>query len=123
LSQVSRISVKFKLEGLGEAEGVITRVSAPLTVEAILRLLPFEGRAHPCLGGICFGVGLRRGEEKAKRNVQAGSLAYWPMSDSICVFHSDVKVYSPVNVIGRITENVECFKEINSGVKVRIERI
>lgn len=115
--------MRVKLEGIGEAKGVITRVSAPLTVEAILRLLPLEARAHPCEGGICFGVGLRRGEEKAKKDVQIGTLAYWPMSDSICIFHSDVKFYSPVNVIGRITENIDCFKKIGGGVRLRIERI
>ena len=123
MSAISRISVRFIIEGIGEAEGVITKVSAPLTVEAILKIMPLEGRAHPSSGGVCFGVGLRRGEEKSKRSVEAGTVAYWPMSDSICIFHSKTMSYSPVNVIGRITKNLELFKTLQGGAQVRVQRI
>ncbi|RJS90528.1 hypothetical protein CW700_00405 [Candidatus Bathyarchaeota archaeon] len=119
----SRIPVRFILEGVGEAEGVLTKISAPLTVEAILRALPLEGRAYPCPGGIYFIIGLRRGEEKSRRRVEAGTIAYWPMSDSICVFHSASTPYSPVNIIGRITKNLESFKLLRSGTKVRMEKL
>ena len=123
LSAISRIPVRFIIEGIGEAEGVITKVSAPLTVEAILKNMPLEGRAHPSSGGVVFGVGLRRGEEKSKRSVEAGTVAYWPMSDSIYIFHSKTTSYSPVNVIGRITKNLELFKTLRGGAQVRVQRI
>jgi len=119
----SRIPVRFILEGVGEAEGVLTKISAPLTVEAILRALPLEGRAYPCPGGIYFIIGLRRGEEKSRRGVEAGTIAYWPMSDSICVFHSASTPYSPVNTIGKITKNLGLFRHLGSGVKIRVERL
>ncbi len=119
----SRIPVRFILERVGEAEGVLTKISAPLTVEAILRALPLEGRAYPCPGGIYFIIGLRRGEEKSRRRVEAGTIAYWPMSDSICVFYGDSTPYSPVNIIGRITRNLESFKLLRSGTKVRMEKL
>ena len=123
MGDISRITVKVTLEGVGEAEGMITKVSAPLTVEAILKVLPLEGRVHPSAGGICFLVGLKRGEEKSRRRVEAGTMAYWPMSDSICIFHQDAASYSPVNVIGKITKNLELFKSLSSGTKIRVERI
>ena len=123
MKELSRIPVKFILEGVGEAEGVITKISAPLTVEAILKALPLEGRAFPCSGGISFGVGLRRGEEKSRRRVESGTVAYWPMSDSVCIFHSDATSYSPVNMIGKVTKNLELLKGLGSGTKVRIERL
>ena len=123
MSELSRIPVKFVLEGTGEAEGVLTKISAPLTVEALLKALPLEGRAYPCTGGIYFGVGLRRGEEKSRRRVKAGMVAYWPMSDSVCIFQNDASSYSPVNIIGNITKNLELLKKLGSGAKVRIERL
>lgn len=123
MKNLSRIPVKFILEGVGEAEGVITKISAPLTVEAILNALPLEGRAFPCPGGVSFGVGLKRGEEKSRKRVKAGTVAYWPMSDSVCVFHSNATSYSPVNVIGKITKNLELLKGLGSGTKIRIEEL
>ena len=121
MRDISRIPVKIILEGIGKVEGVIKRVSAPLTVEAILRALPIEGRAFPCPGGISFGIGLRRGEEKSRRKIEAGTIAYWPMSESICIFHSPSIHYSPVNVIGNILKNLEKIKQLGSGKKVEIK--
>jgi len=123
MGDISRITVKVTLEGVGEAEGVITKVSAPLTVEAILKVLPLEGRVHLSAGSVCFLLGLKRGEEKSRRRVEAGTIAYWPMSGSICIFYQDVASYSPVNIIGKITKNLELFKSLSSGTKIRVERI
>ena len=42
---ISRIKVKFIIEGLGEAEGELVRFLAPRTIDTIVRKLPVEGRA------------------------------------------------------------------------------
>jgi len=123
MGETSRVSVRVVLEGVGEAEGVITRVSAPLTVEAILKILPLDARVHPSAGGVCLLVGLKRGEEKSRRRVEEGTIAYWPMSDTICIFYQDTTSYSPVNVIGKVTKNLELFRNLSSGTKIRVERI
>nr|NIP66720.1 hypothetical protein [Candidatus Bathyarchaeota archaeon]NIU80856.1 hypothetical protein [Candidatus Bathyarchaeota archaeon]NIW34134.1 hypothetical protein [Candidatus Bathyarchaeota archaeon] len=41
---VSRIPVRFVVQGVGEAEGELVRHLAPRTVEAIANQLPVEGR-------------------------------------------------------------------------------
>jgi hypothetical protein len=123
MEEISRIPVKIVLEGAGEAEAVITKISAPLTVEAVLKILPLDGRVYLSAGSACFLVGLKRGEEKSRRRVEAGTIAYWPMSDSVCVFYEDTSSYSPVNVIGKITKNLELFRGLSSGTKIRVERI
>ncbi|MEM2780799.1 MAG: cyclophilin-like family protein, partial [Candidatus Bathyarchaeia archaeon] len=43
--EVSRVKIRFIIEGLGEAEGELIRHLAPRTVEMVTRKLPFEGRA------------------------------------------------------------------------------
>ena len=68
-------------------------------------------------------VGIKRGEEKSVREVEAGMIAYWPMGDAVCIFHSATSTISPVNRIGRVTENLELVRRITSGAKVNIERI
>jgi hypothetical protein len=118
----SRTPIKIVVEGMGEASGELIRFSAPLTVEALLKRLPLEGRSHPQQGGYSFIIGIRRGTEKAVRTVKAGDIAYWPMQDALCIYHSDARPYSPVNTVGKVTENLEIFGGLKSGTKIMIER-
>ena len=84
----SKIPIRISVAGLGVAEGELVRFYAPLTVERLMSRLPLEGRAHPIRGGYSFIVDIKRGEEKSVREVEAGTIAYWPMGNSICIFHS-----------------------------------
>ncbi len=119
----SKTIIRIRVAGLGDAEGELVRFYAPLTVEKLLSRLPLEGRVHPTRGGWAFMVGIKRGEEKSVREVEAGTIAYWPMGDAVCIFHSATSTISPVNRIGRVTENLELVRRITSGAKVNIERI
>ncbi len=118
----SRTPLRIRIGGVGEALGELVRFSAPLTVETLLKRLPIEGRAHPQKGGISIIIGIRRGTEKAVREVDVGAIAYWPMGDALCVYHSDTVTYSPVNTVGKVTENLDLFKGLKSGTRIRFER-
>ncbi len=120
---ISKTPIRIRVAGLGEAEGEFVRFYAPLTVETLLRGLPLEGRAHPTRGGYSFIIGIKRGEEKSVRKVEAGTIAYWPMGDALCIFHSPASTYSPVNRVGRVTKNLDLIKEIASGARISIERL
>ncbi len=118
----SRTPIRIRVAGAREALGELVRFSAPLTVETLLKRLPIEGRAHPQKGGISVIIGIRRGTEKAVKEVDAGAIAYWPMGDALCVYHSDTVAYSPVNTVGRVTENLDLFKGLKSGTRISFER-
>lgn len=118
---VSRIKVKFTIEGLGEAEGELVRFLAPRTIDMIVRKLPIEGRAALWKEEVYFETPVKMGEEKAKGTVENGVLAFWPMGSAICIFHGESQPYSPVNIIGKITKNLELFKHVRSGTKIRVE--
>jgi hypothetical protein len=120
---ISRIKVRFIIEGLGEAEGEFIRHLAPKTVELIVRNLPLEGRAALWKEEVYFEVPIKMGEEKAKRIVEKGTIAFWPMGSAICIFYGESQPYSPVNVLGRITKNLEIFGKVKSGTVVRIEKL
>ena len=110
------------MEGKGETRGELIRFLAPRTVERIVSELPIEGRVALLKEGIYFEKSLNIGTEKAVSVVEAGSLAYWPMANSICIFYGKMQPYSPVNVIGRVIGDLDLFKNLNSGTKIRIER-
>ncbi len=119
--EVSRIRVKFLIEGVGEAEGELVRFMAPRTIDTIVRKLPLEGRAALWKEEIYFEIPIKMGEEKAKPTVETGSIAFWPMGGALCVFYGQSQPYSPVSILGKITKNLEIFRQIKSGTRIRVE--
>ena len=118
----SRIPIKFVIESVGEAEGEFIRYLAPRTVNAITRRLPIEGRAAIWKEEIYFEIPVKIGEEKAKPTVEKGTIAYWPMGNALCIFFGESQPYSPVNIIGQVTKNLELFSQVKSGTRIRVER-
>jgi hypothetical protein len=121
-AEISRVKIKFVIEGLGEAEGELVRFLAPRTVDMIVRKLPIEGRAALWKEEVYFETPLKMGEEKAKGSVEKGTIAFWPMGSAICIFYGESQPYSPVNILGQVTKNLELFSNVKSGTKIRVEK-
>jgi len=119
----SRIPVKFVIEQAGEAEGELIRHLAPRTVDAIVKKLPFEGRAALWEEEVYFEIPVKMGEEKAKPTVEKGAVAFWPMGNALCIFYGESQPYSQVNIVGRVTKNLELFERVKSGAKIRVEKV
>jgi hypothetical protein len=117
----SRIRVFFDVGELGKAIGELRSFLAPRTIRTIQNSLPLEGRASLGKEMIYFEIPIKTGLEKAKKHVTRGTIAYWPLANSICVFHSEINTYSPVNVIGFITENINVFEKITSGMIIKMD--
>ena len=120
-ADISRVKVKFLIEGLGEAEGELVRFLAPRTIDAIVRKLPVEGRAALWKEEVYFEIPIKMGEEKAKPTVETGTIAFWPMGSALCVFYGKSQPYSPVSILGKITSNLEIFKQVKSGITIKVE--
>jgi len=118
---ISRVKIKFILEGLGEAEGELVRFKAPRTIDMIVRKLPIAGRIALYKEEIYFEIPIKMGEEKAKRTVETGTIAFWPMGSALCVFYGQSQPYSPVSILGTITKNLDLFKAAKSGTAVKVE--
>jgi hypothetical protein len=120
---ISRVKVRFLLESVGEAEGELVRFLAPRTVDTIVRKLPVEGRAALWKEEVYFEIPVKIGEEKAKPTVETGTIAFWPMGSALCVFFGDSQPYSSVNVLGKITKNLELFRQVKSGSTIQVEQV
>ena len=122
-TEISRVKVKFIIENIGEAEGELIRHLSPRTIDMIVRKLPVEGRAALWKEEVYFEIPIKMGEEKAKATVEKGTIAFWPMGSAICVFYGESQPYSPVNILGKITKNLELFEQIKSGTKIKMEKL
>lgn len=119
---MSRIPIRLIAEGTGEARGQLIRHLSPRTVDAIVKKLPIEGRAALWKDEVYFETPITMGEEKARTTVKKGDLTYWPMGKAFCVFFGESQPYSPVNLVGQITENLELFARVKSGSVIQVIR-
>jgi hypothetical protein len=119
---ISRVPIRFVLDGVGEAEGELARIRSPRTVDAIVRALPLEGIAALWQEEVYFDIPIKMGGEKATALVENGALAYWPMGNAFCIFWGETQPYSPVNIIGNVTKNLELFERVKSGTKIVVEK-
>ena len=119
---VSRIPIRFIIENVGEVEGELVPIRSPRTTDAIIRQLPLEGLAALWQQEVYFGIPVKMGNEKSKPTVEKGTLAYWPMGSALCIFYGETQPYSPVNIIGQVTKNLELFEQVKSGTKIIVEK-
>ena len=119
---VSHIPISLVIDDIGKAEGELVRIRSPRTTDAILRALPIEGMAALWQEEVYFSMSLKMGNEKPSQKVKKGDLAYWPMGSAFCIFWGETQPYSRVNIIGKVTKNLELFKKVKSGTKIIIEK-
>ena len=119
---VSHIPIRLVVDGIGTAEGELIRIRSPRTVDAILRGLPIEGRAALWKEEVYFQIPLKMGNEKSTPTVEKGALAYWPMGSAFCIFWGETQPYSHVNIIGKVTKNLELFRQVKNGTKIVIDK-
>ncbi len=105
------------------AKGELVRILAPRTVEAISEALPLNSRTFLWKEEIYFDIPVSAGPEKARSIVQPGDIAYWPPGKAFCIFFGKTQPYSAVNIIGKITGDLEQLRKVKQGeyVKVRID--
>nr|MDO8079972.1 cyclophilin-like fold protein [Candidatus Freyarchaeota archaeon] len=121
---LSRFRVKFIIEGVGEAEGELNRIYASRTVEALRDALPISSRANIWKEKeVYFPVGIKKGLEKPTKKVEKGTLAYWVMGDSLAVFFEEIEPYSEVNIVGKVTSNLELFRKVKRGAKIKMRLV
>jgi len=122
-TDVTRYKIRLIAENYGEAEGEMIRFQSPMTVDNLAKALPFEGRAAKWREEIYFETPVKLGAEKPRPKVEVGTIAYWPMGSALCVFYGPTAPYSPVNIVGKIVSNLEMFRTVKSGTKIRVEKI
>ena len=105
---------------------------SPKTVKSFLENLPFTVGINLWGDEIYTDESpINVGEENAKSPVDLFDVAYWPSGHAICLFYgptpirnkNDIKPYSPVNVIGKISNvDKQILQELKDGIKVTFQK-
>jgi hypothetical protein len=102
------------------------------TGKALAAALPITGAAQLWGEEIYFPVShvVAELDDTAKAAVGVGDIGYWPTGRAICFFFGmtpasipgEIRPASPVNFVGRLTDDPCCLKLVPDGAPVRIER-
>jgi hypothetical protein len=102
------------------------------TAKALADALPITGRAQLWGDEIYFPVPQVAADldESAAVVVNVGDLGYWPTGRALCIFFGltpgsvpgEIRPASAVNLVGRVTDDPCCLKQVPEGTPVRIEK-
>jgi hypothetical protein len=107
-SSVSRIAIKVIIEDKDVITGQLIRHLAPLTISELLRVLPLHGAVHYNLDTFCYiQTQLNIGQEKPRKKFAKGDITLMTSNGSICFFMKDAAVSYAMNLIGKLTSNIE----------------
>lgn len=99
------------------------------TAAKIVAALPLEGEAVFWGEEIYFPIPVDAEEEPAaRRDVEIGELAFWPVGNAFCIFFGPTPVsttekpraFSPVNIVGKLCDDPEPLKTVPEGTVIRI---
>ena len=99
------------------------------TAQQIFDNLPLKGQCNVWGEEIYFSIPLQIFlEEDAHEIVEPGELGYWPMGNAICIFFGPTPVssgskpqaYSPVNVFGKLVDDLFLLKSVVSGESITV---
>lgn len=117
---VSKIECEAAVDGRGTAKVSLFRHLAPVTVNSVVRILPFDSRVTVQPPMVSLFTQLRVGVEKPRAQFSRGDIAFLPSGGLICVFIGSAKSDRPLNPIGKVETGIELFDAIRPGDVVRI---
>ena len=105
---------------------------SPKTCKSLLDSLPFSVNAHVWGEEIYTDESpISQSEENAKSLVGLNDVAYWPSGKAICLFFGptpigkkgEIKPYSPVNIVGKITDpDKSILENFTDGTKISFRK-
>ena len=117
---VSKIECEASVGGRGAAKISLFRHLAPLTINSVLRTLPFDSRVTVQPAMVSLFTQLRVGVEKPRTQFARGDVAFLPSGGLICVFLGSARSDRPLNPMGKVESGIELFDAARPGDVVRI---
>ena len=118
---VSKIECEMKVSGRGSARASFFRHLAPVTVIAVVHILPLDSRVTVQRPMVSLFTQLRVGVEKPRAQFERGDVAFLPSGGLICVFTGSARSDRPLNPLGKVDTAIELLEAVRPGDVVRLE--
>jgi len=100
------------------------------TAEAIWQGLPFDSEVNTWGDEIYFNIPLKVELEAGREVVKLGELGYWPPGTAFCIFfgptpiskQGEIRAASQVNIFGKLISDIQVFKKVKDGERIRVEK-
>jgi hypothetical protein len=101
------------------------------TTEKIEEILPIRRNANRWGGEIYFELPVHSDlDDTAKEVVEIGDIGFWPSGDAFCIFFGktpasvgeEIRPASAVNVIGKVTSEINILKKIPDGAELVLSK-
>jgi len=112
---------KIKISA-GSSVHMEAELNGSATAEKLYAILPIRSAAQVWGREVYFKVPMHVDPENAQATVPAGTVAFWPDGDCLCIFFGQTP-YSPVNVAGKLLGDPNAFDTVRDGDAVRIEKV
>ncbi len=119
---MSKVVVSALVRGRGEASVAVYRHLAPLTVNALLRTLPLEGRVSSQPAMTAVFATLRVGVEKPRLAFERGDVAFLASGELLCFFTSPARSDRPLNPVGKVESGLEFLAAARPGDVVALSQ-
>ena len=121
------MKVLIKIEG---GPTFTAELNDSMTAQKIYAALPMHAEGSTWGEEIYFSTPVYADLENPREVLEEGELAYWPDMQAFCIFYGptpasrgeEIRAAGPVNVVGRITDDISPLKEVRSPVRVTLEK-
>jgi len=99
---------------------VFAELNDSQTARQLVEKLPFRSVAQRWGDEVYFQTPLAAASENPQADVPAGTVAYWPPGNALCLFFGQ-KPYSPVNLVGKLEGDPQCLAAVADGDPITVE--
>ncbi|KKK43473.1 hypothetical protein LCGC14_0404910 [marine sediment metagenome] len=126
-SDVGLIPITIELFSIGQIDGHIIRYIAPHSADAIIDKMPFVLRGRFNFGPkkywTLLGLDIHKGpNQKSSRDVERGDIVYNPKTDELIIIIENIEMPNKVNLIGKVSSNLELLLDAKNGLKTKIHK-
>jgi len=118
------MEMRARVPGKGEIIGKLYKHLSPVTLTKIQRVVPLTGRVNLYERNFEYILtSVIAGEEKSRKEMKRGEIAFMPAGSMICFFLQDTRSYKPMNPLGEVTEGMSVLESCKRGDAIAIESI
>jgi len=112
----------------GEIERIAILNDSPMA-QVLWKSLPLESSVNRWGDEIYFSTSLKEAGGEKRKIVDKGDIAFWPPGSALCIFFGltpasrgeEIRPASEVILLGKVEGDLEEFKKVEDGKRIRIE--